>query len=269
MTATSVEPVTLPPPEVRESYGEGKYQFGELRMPDGAGPHPIAIVVHGGCWCADNDLGYMRTVAAAFARAGLATWSLEYRRIGNDGGGWPGTFEDIAAGADHLRELGRRFPLDLGQVLAIGHSAGGHLALWLAARWRLGKDQPLYRADPLPIAGVLGLAPAADLALLHRRGLCGSAIDKLMGGSPKEVPERYRAGCPMELLPLGVPQVLAVGDGDRVWSRVARRYFDKAVEAGDDVQILRVDPCEHFKIIDPAASSWPFVREAALCLLGR
>ena len=236
-------------------------------MPEGAGPHPVAIVVHGGCWCADSDLGSMRTIADAFTREGLATWSLEYRRVGNAGGGWPGTFDDVALGADHLRKLGRHFPLEFERVIAIGHSAGGHLALWLAARSRLCEEQPLYRDNPLRIQGVLGLAPAVDLALLHLRRMCGHAIEALMGGSPQEVPARYRAGSPLELLPLGVRQVLVVGGGDRVWSRTARRYFNTATASGDDIQILCVDPCEHFTIIDPASSSWPFVREAAFRLL--
>ena len=250
----------------RIAYAEGRHRFGELRLPAGRGPFPVAIVIHGGCWLADNGLDYMGTSAIALTRQGLATWSIEYRRVGNVGGGWPGTFEDVALGADHLRDLSRHFPLDLERIVAIGHSAGGHLALWLASRHRLREEQPLFRSEPIRIRGVLALAPASDLAMLHRQRLCGDAIEKLMGGSPQDVPEHYRAASPLELLPIGVPQVLIVGGGDRVWARLARRYFDAAVGLGEDVQLLCVDPSEHFDIVDPTAPTWPYIREAAMQL---
>src|SRR5439155_8576098 len=138
-------------------------QFGELRLPKGRGPFPVAIVIHGGCWRSDYDLKHVGPLAGALTERGIATWTIEYRRIGDPGGGWPGTFEDVAQAADHLRALARRYPLDLHHVVAIGHSAGGHLALWLAARPGLPPDAALASADPLPISGVVGLAAISDL----------------------------------------------------------------------------------------------------------
>ena len=140
--------LALPRPEAqhRIAYGPGPQQFGELRLPDGAGPHPVVIVVHGGCWLAEYDLGYMSSLAAALTADGVATWSIEYRRVGDDGGGWPGTFDDVGAAADHLREIAAEHELDLERVVAVGHSAGGHLALWLAARHGLSVDGGLRGA---------------------------------------------------------------------------------------------------------------------------
>ncbi len=129
-----------PPVDHRLSYGTDEFQFGDLRLPKGAGPHPVAIVIHGGCWMSEYGLSYMGHLSAALTEAGVATWCVEYRRVGNQGGGWPGTFEDVARAADHLRKIAKTYPLDLNQVIAVGHSAGGHLALWLAARKLLPKD---------------------------------------------------------------------------------------------------------------------------------
>src|SRR5438132_9320670 len=118
----------------RIAYGPDRFQFGDLRLPSGSGPRPVAIVIHGGFWREKYDLEYIVPVCEALTAAGVVTWNLEYRRIGNAGGGWPGTFEDVAAGADHLHSLAHEFNLDLNRVIAIGHSAGGHLAFWLASR---------------------------------------------------------------------------------------------------------------------------------------
>ena len=132
MTSNDLDHLVAPPAEARISYGDDALQFGELRLPDGPGPHPVAIVIHGGCWLGEFDLTHIGTLAEALNEEGIAAWVIEYRRIGNPGGGWPGTFEDVARGADHLRKIAKEHPLDLDRVIAVGHSAGGHLALWLA-----------------------------------------------------------------------------------------------------------------------------------------
>jgi acetyl esterase/lipase len=146
----------------RVSYGTDPLQFGELGVPSTKGPHPVAVVVHGGCWVA--KLGNMeeravamemiRPLAAALTEAGIATWNIEYRRLGHPGGGWPGTFHDVAHAADFVRTLARDHDLDLTRVIAIGHSAGGHLVMWLAARSKLRKTSDLYMDDPLRLTGV-------------------------------------------------------------------------------------------------------------------
>lgn len=124
----------LPPPAKRIDYGSGPQQFGELRLPKGAGPFPVVVLVHGGCWMAQFDYVYMTRMAAWLAQRGVATWTIEFRRVGDDGGGWPGTFLDVANATDDLRTIAKTQPIDLKRIYAAGHSAGGQLALWLGAR---------------------------------------------------------------------------------------------------------------------------------------
>ena len=263
MTSADLDHLVAPPPEARIAYGDDALQFGELRLPEGPGPHPVAIVIHGGCWLAEFDLTHIGSLAEALNEEGIAAWEIECRRVGNPGGGWPGTFEDVARGADHLRTLAERHALDLDRVIAVGHSAGGHLALWLAARGRLSKDQPLYESDPIALRGVLALAPAPDLAFLHREQVCGHVIDRLMGGSPEKFPERYAAGSPVELVPLGVPQLVVIGRHDRNWAPAGRRYIEAAKSKGADVKVIEATESGHFEMIDPSTSTWPLVRDAA------
>ena len=133
------------------AYGPGPAQVGELWVPDGAGPHPVAVLLHGGFWRASYDHTLMEPLAADLVGQGWAAWNVEYRRVGMTGGGWPGTFDDVAAAVDLLARLGREAPgLDLGRVVPIGHSAGGHLALWCAARAGLPARAP--GADPAVVA---------------------------------------------------------------------------------------------------------------------
>jgi len=138
----------VPPCGQRINYADDPLTFGELRLPQvqatATGSHPVAVVVHGGCWKGENDLAHIAHLSTALTQAGIATWTIEYRRIGNAGGGWTGTFRDVSAGTDFVRVLAKRFPLDLSRVIIIGHSAGGHLALWLAARQNLPAQSPLY-----------------------------------------------------------------------------------------------------------------------------
>jgi acetyl esterase/lipase len=157
LTFGDISKLPQPPADHRISYGPDPLHFGELRLPPGRGPHPVVIVVHGGCWFAEYDLHHLAAFSAALTKLGAATWSLEYRRIGNGGGAWPGTFQDVARGADYVRELAKKYPLDLKRVVIVGHSAGGQLALWLAARHRLPKESALYTPDPLRPSGGSGV----------------------------------------------------------------------------------------------------------------
>jgi acetyl esterase/lipase len=267
MTSDDLASFETPEPDYRIPYGDDPLQFGELRLPDGPGPHPVAILIHGGCWLSEFDITHLRSLAAAVTESGIATWALEYRRVGNPGGGWPGTFQDVARGADHLRVLARSHPLDLERVLALGHSAGGHLALWLAARSKLTARDPFRAENPVLPGAVLGLAPAPDLAHLHEKDICGGVIERLLGGSPESEPERYAMGSPMSLVPLGVPQVLILGRHDDSWAPVGRRYFERAKASGDDVRLLEAPESGHFEMIDPRSTTWPLVRDAMLELL--
>jgi acetyl esterase/lipase len=234
------------PADARQAYGPDPEQFGDLRLPAGPGPHPVAVVIHGGCWLESYaDLQNTAALADALRRDGFATWNLEYRRLDQPGGGWPGTFLDAAHGIDALRELARRYPLDLKRVILVGHSAGGQLALWAAARHRLPLGAALYLRDPLPIAGVVALGTPADLARfrLNEAEVCGDrVVTKLMGGGPDRVPERYAEGSPIELLPLGVPQILLTGSDDFIEGPPEGAAYVAAARAAGDRAEQRVIP---------------------------
>ncbi len=220
----------------RFSYGPDPSQFGELHLPKGKGPFPVVVVIHGGCWYSEYDLNQLTSFNDRVTELGVATWSLEYRRIGNSGGGWPGTFTDVGSATDYLRVLAKSYPLDLKRVVVVGHSAGGQLALWLAARKRLPKSSPLYVPKPLALQGIVSLAGITDLR--RYRPNCGDAVNKLMGGPPEKFPERYKETSPIELLPLRVDQWLIQGADDRIVpSDFARDYQAAAKKKGDRVRI--------------------------------
>lgn len=247
-SSSSSSPLRIP-------YGSEPSQFGELRLPAGAGPHPVAIVIHGGFWTAAYGLGLMDALSSAIAASGVAAWNVEYRRVGETGGGWPGTFRDVAAAADHVRALARSHPLDEARVAAIGHSAGGHLALWLAARRRIWKTDPLFDAAALPLAAAVSLAGVPDLARAAREKVGGDAVVALMGGSPGEAADRYLSCSPAELLPLGVPQRLLHGDRDDVVPfDLGYDYAGRAKAAGDDARLIRLEGVGHFELVDPSTS---------------
>ena len=267
LTSADLASFENPPAHARIQYGEGLLQFGDLRVPVGRGPHPVAIFIHGGCWLSSFDISHTSEFTAALARDGIASWSLEYRRVGDEGGGWPGTFQDIGHGADHLRSIADEFELDLDRVIAMGHSAGGQLAIWLAARTQIPAGTVVSAADPQTVMGVLALTPAPDLEGLHEQQVCGHVVDKLMGGSPAEYPDRYRLGDPMQLAPEGVPQVVIVGKHDSDWGPSGLRYFRAATERGDNIRLIEAPESGHFEVIDPDTSTWDMVLEAARELL--
>lgn len=266
LTFEDIKRLPVPPGGQRFSYGSNPNEFGELRLPEGRGPHPVAIVIHGGCWYSQYDLDQLGNFNARLTELGVATWSLEYRRIGNPGGGWPGTFADVAQGADHLRVLARTYPLDLNRVIVIGHSAGGHLALWLAARRRLPAASALYDKNPLLVRGVVSLAGVSDLRKF--RPNCRDAVTKLLGGSPQEVAERYQQTSPIELLPLGVEQRLILGAVDEIVpAELGKSYQTAARKKGDRVDLTLVAGAGHFDLIAPQSFAWPAVVEAIRSLL--
>lgn len=270
LTYDQLAALPAPPPDQRIAYGPGPLQFGHLRLPKGAGPHPVVVFIHGGCWLSRYSISHAGPLEQALADSGYAVWSLEYRRVGDAGGGWPGTFEDIARGADHLRAIAQRYPLDVSRVIAAGHSAGGMFALWLAARARLGAGRPMPNDQPLAIHGVLGIAPAPELRSLQAARVCDDVIGKLMGGTPAEVPDRYALANPAQLVPLGVPQVLVVGERDRAWGPVGRAYHAAAVAAGDTlVRLVEVPNAGHFDVIAPTSFAWGPVVSALRELFAR
>jgi len=258
---SDVASLAAPRPGVVIPYGSAPQQFGELRVPAGAGPFPVAVLIHGGCWKRAFDYRYFAHLADRLTRdTGVATWLIEYRRLGDPGGGWPGTFLDAAAATDFVRQLARTYPLDPSRTIAVGHSAGGHLALWLAARSHLPTGSDLHTADPLSIRAVVGLAPIADLPayLGADAGGCSRAVSSLMGGSPKQQPSRYRAGSPAALLPLRVPQWFVQGVEDPIVPvGLVRDYVAKARQSGDRVEMLDLAEAEHFDPAVPDSMAWP------------
>jgi acetyl esterase/lipase len=269
MTSRDLLALPPPPPDETLAYGDAPQHLAELRVPEGPGPHPVVIVVHGGCWQAPWGLDHVRSFCSALTAEGLATWSLEYRRLGDPGGGWPGTFTDVARGADHLREVGRSRPLDLDRVVAVGHSAGGHLALWLAARHRLPPGSPLRGAAPLSLRGVVALAGVPDLSAGAEGEVCGDAIPRLLGGPPQALEERLKVGSPAALLPLGLPQRLVCGSLDRIVPPdLSDDYAEVARREGDSVAVDRVEGAGHFELVNPASTAWPTVLGAIRAVLG-
>ena len=260
----------LPPPGERIKYGDGTHQFGELRMPKGNGPFPVFVVIHGGCWQNAFDYTYITRLAAWLTERGVATWTIEYRRLGDDGGGWPGTFLDVANAADKLRQIASKAPVDLERVYTTGHSAGGQLALWLASRAKLPAGNELFVKDPLPVRGVLGLAAITDLAR-YRIGppkSCHSSVEPLLGGTPEEVGERYAATSPIERLPLGVPQVFIQGEKDPIVAAASvRSYVAAAKESGDAPVLLPLNSLGHFETSVPLPSTEAALSEALRLLL--
>lgn len=272
LTPRAVDAIPSRPADHRLAYGSDSLQFGDLRLPTGAGPHALVIVIHGGCWV--SRFATLQNTAAlsdVLRDAGVATWNVEYRRLDHPGGGWPGTFADVAAAADYVRTLAARFPVDTTRVIAIGHSAGGHLALWLGGRARLPQESPLHHRAPLKLRGVVALGGPGDLAdfTTYAASICGApVIEQLMGGAPADVPARYAQGSPHALLPLGTQQLLIVGAQDRVVPERARNaYVAAALNAGDWAEAMVVPNAAHFEVIAPTWAGWPAIPERILRLL--
>jgi len=272
MTPMDLASLPAQPPDHRIAYGTASSQYGELRVPAAPGPHPGVVLVHGGCFkAAYATAGYFGQMADALKAKGIATWNIEYRRLGQPGGGWPGTYLDVGRGVDHLRTIAAKHRLDLGRVTIVGHSAGGHLAMWAAARSRLPKGCPLYVANPLPVRGVVDLAGPVDMTAHIREyeGLCrDSVITTLLGGTPSTVPDRYAQVSPMALLPLGVPQVIAIGTyEDFVPRELVGTYVKAAATAGDSVRMLFFPGAGHFEIAAANQWTWPRIETAIRSLL--
>ena len=238
-------------------YGPYADHEGDLHLPPVPRP-AVVCLLHGGFWRMPHGRDQMSAVADDLVSRGLAVWNLEYRRLGAQEAEWPATLEDVAAGVDYLSELAAEgVEIDLDRVTAVGHSAGGHLALWCAARHRV-------RVVPPPrvrVAAAVGLAPITDLAHAHDLGLGDGAVAQLLGGSPAHVPERCAAASPIALLPLGVRQLLLHGTADQaVPIELARRYRHAATAAGDPVELIELPGAGHMEYLDPGSQA-----HATLC----
>jgi acetyl esterase/lipase len=249
--AVAQEILTLSPPKAtaRIPYGKAPQQFGDLFLPHAAGPQPAVIFIHGGFWRNAYSLDHVAHLCAALARAGAAVWSLEYRRLGDPGGDWAGISDDIVRGAQRLVPLAQRYTLDLKRVIAAGHSAGGQLALWLAAQ------------QAVDLRGVVPLAAISDLRRAYALQLNGGVVGELLGGSPDRVPQRYAAASPVELLPIPAPQRVVHGTADNVVPFEMSRRFAKASR---NAKLIPLPGVGHFDLIDPRAKIWPTVQKNIL-----
>jgi acetyl esterase/lipase len=232
-------------------YGNKRSQLGELFLPPGEGPFPVAVLIHGGFWRAQYGRKLMHPLCRDLAERGWAVWNLEYRRLGRlSGGGWPNTFDDVAAAIDHLPDV--LAPLDLARVVVIGHSAGGHLAAWSATR-------PSPR---VPVTGVVSQAGVLDLNRTWEWRLSNGVVRRLLGGTPEQQPERYAAASPAARLPLGVPVLLTHGGRDENVPLAMSEEFERAATAaGDECELVVLPDDDHFCHLDPAHAAWQAVVE--------
>ncbi len=255
-------------PVRRIAYGDHPSQVAELSLPDGADggrPLPVVVLLHGGFWQAAYGFDETAPLAADLAAHGLAAWNLEFRRVG-DGGGWPTTFEDVAAGVDRLADLADEVGLDLDRVGVVGHSTGGHLALWTAARARL-PDGRVGAGPRVRPAVAVSLAGVNDLRAAARQRLGPNAVEDLLGGPIEDVPERVRVAAPVASLPLGVPQLLVHGEHDAgVPIEQSLAYARLAAVAGDPVEVLQL-PGDHLMVTEVDGPAWPQVRRWLLTRL--
>jgi acetyl esterase/lipase len=256
-------------------YGDDSSQWGELFLPEVAEPRGMVVVIHGGYWRSQYGAELGEPLAKDLAAHGTAAWNLEYRRAGN-GGGWPRTFADVLAGIDKLRDIADEHGLGLDRVVALGHSSGGHLAVWAAGRSRLPQlgapdaDRQLERRDgngEVHITGVVSQSGVLNLADAERLNLSNGAVSNLLGGSSDKYPKRHRFVDPMSALPLRIPVYAVHGtEDDTVPLSQSEAYVGAAKAAGAPVQLLKV-PGDHFALIDPKAAAYRKCRELVQSLL--
>ena len=254
------------------AYGADPYQRVDLWRPAGKGPFPVVLMVHGGCWTTSvADRTLMDWIADDLRRSGIAVWNIDYRGVDRPGGGYPGTFVDVGAAADLLGAEAARYGLDLTRVVAVGHSAGGHLALWLAARDRVPTTSALHVAHPLRIAHVVSLGGLPDLeatAAAKDNG-CGTAVvGRLVGKPMPSHPDVYADTSVPRLLPLGVGQDLVNGEDDAIIPmRLGTGYVTKARTAGDRVALHRIPATGHVELIAPETAAWAAAKRLIVAVL--
>ena len=245
--------------DVRIAYGPAPAQVVDLFLPKTKGPHPVVVLLHGGCYLAEyKGLAETSGVAAELARRGYAVWNVEYRKLGEPGAGYPGTFQDVATAVDRIRAEAPKYRLDAHRVVALGHSAGGHLALWAAARGRIARTSPLWTRDPLPIRAVVSLGGIGDLEGQGGifAGACGpEPIPRIIGLATRT--EAYADTSPAALLPTGVRVTMISGEFDHVMPPSANdTSVAKLRKAGDAAEALAIPGVGHFDVVIPTTDAW-------------
>jgi acetyl esterase/lipase len=249
--------LNLPPPkaDARVAYGSDENQFVDLRLPKRKGPHALTIAIHGGYWRAKYDLGYIGHLCVALTAKGIATANLEYRRVGNAGGGWPATFSDIRAGYQFLVQNARKYDFDMRRVVVMGHSAGGQLGLCLAA----------HEAG---VKAAISLAGVVDLQRAYQLRLSNDAVVEFLGGTPAEVADHYREADPMKLS-IAARQWLVHGAADDVVPPAfSRDYVSAKRKMKEDARLVEIAVARHFEIVDPRSAAWKDVERVAMDAVG-
>jgi len=270
-TATVAAPMSLqdylaltgPQPDRHIAYGPAPSQFVELFQPAGAGPFPVVVLIHGGCWTAEfGGIAQMRNMAGALKAQGIAVWNVEYRRHDEAGGGYPGTYQDIATAVDRLKAEAAAHRLDTRRIVAVGHSAGGHLAQWAASRHRLPAWSPAYAADPLPLPTVISLGGLADLR--HQAALIQSSCERSttqLAGTPTAArPDVFADTSPAELLPAAIRTILIHGEHDIVSPpSTGTAYAARAKAAGDPAEVIVLPGASHYDEVAATSPAWAIV----------
>jgi acetyl esterase/lipase len=273
MTLADYMALKGPVPNATFAYGSAPSQYAELYVPGGPGPFPVAVLVHGGCWTKEfGGIKQLRNLAAALAERGIASWNVEYRRVDEAGGGYPGTYQDMNAALAMLAQQARRYPLDLNRLVAVGHSAGGQLVQWMAGRPRIPDTSPLYQPDPLPVKQVVSLGGLADLrreqALI--KSSCDREIGQLTGAPSDKRPDVFADTNAGDLLPNGSRTILVTGELDRISPpRVAKDFAARARAAGDAAEVVILPGASHYDEVAASSHAWPLVLRAIESALGR
>jgi acetyl esterase/lipase len=256
-----------PAPTAHIAYGSAPSQYAELFLPAGKGPFPVAVLVHGGCWTKEfGGITQLRNMAGALAGRGIAVWNVEYRRVDEPGGGYPGTYQDMNAALDALGRAAARYPLDLARLVAVGHSAGGQLVQWLAARPRIPASSPLYRGGaatmPVPVRQVISLGGLADLRREQAviKSSCDRDIVDLAGTPSAQRPDVFSDTNAGDLMPNGSRTVLITGELDTISPpRVAHDFAARARAAGDAAEVVILPGASHYDEVAASSPSWPLV----------
>ena len=255
-----------PAPSATFAYGSAPSQYAELFLPPGKGPFPVAVLVHGGCWTKEfGGIEQLRNIAGALAARGIASWNVEYRRVDEAGGGYPGTYQDMNAALDTLAAQAARYPLDLTRLVAVGHSAGGQLVQWMAGRARIPAASPLHPGSTLQVRRVVSLGGLADLrreaALIESS--CERTTAQLAGSPSASRPDVFSDTNAAELLPNGSRTILVTGELDKISPpRVAHAYAQRARAAGDAAETVILPGASHYDEVAASSASWPLVLQA-------
>lgn len=262
-----------PAPSARIAYGPAPSQYAELFLPAGAGPFPVAVLVHGGCWTEKfGGITQLRNMAGALRERGYAVWNVEYRRVDEPGGGYPGMYEDMHAALDALAGQAGAHRLDLERVVAVGHSAGGQLVQWIAGRAKIPRSSPLYRENVLPVRAVVSLGGLADLRREREliKANCGRDTPELAGQPSSSRPDVYADTNAAELMPNGAHTILVTGERDTISPpRVAQDYAARARAAGDSAEVVILPGASHYDEVAASSPAWPLVLAAIERALAR